>query len=653
MSVFSSSVILEGRATPSPSPIRLFAGPLTMLLEPDSGFIRQIRAGTTMVLNGVYAAVRDENWNTVLPEIRDLKINQLPSSFAVQFEAICIAEDIHFVWEGAITGDANGRIEYRFQGQALSEFLKNRIGFCVLHDASCSGSECIILHTDGTATGSTFPSRISPHQPFKSIRAITHKPHGVGPVTVRMEGDDFEMEDQRNWTDASYKTYCTPLDLPRPVELRPGDSIRQRVIIDLSTKPPAGNRSDRTDVVHIMVDGDTFHQMPAIGLGMPSHGIPPSERDAGRLAALKLNHLRCDVRMWEDTWQRDIQKAADLAARLSVRLHIAVFLSGNEEEQLRTVAKSCLNAPVDAWLIFHQDEMVTDARWTELARNILTESRGMIVGGTDAYFTALNRERPANGSADAMCWSLNPQVHAFDNLSLVETLGTQWETARSAAALFNAELMISPITLRPRWNPDAIDAPPPVPIDQLPPEVDQRQMSLFGAAWTLGSIASLSWQPLLRSVTYYETTGWRGLMETSAGPQLAHLFVSRPCMVFPMYFVFALISGHGHVRPVRTSDRLKSAALLCSADPGSGDVRLLVASYHQQEIRVELPKNYRPVRQLVLDRTVAVNSCRAPEEFLKNGWKDSSETVLKLGPFSLVCVDGQLVESATANDSLH
>ena len=29
-----------------------------------------------------------------------------------------------------------------------------------------------------------------------------------------MSGDSFEMEDHRNWTDASFKTYVRPLALP-------------------------------------------------------------------------------------------------------------------------------------------------------------------------------------------------------------------------------------------------------------------------------------------------------------------------------------------------------------------------------------------------------------------------------------------------------
>ncbi len=42
-----------------------------------------------------------------------------------------------------------------------------------------------------------------------------------------MEGEVFEMEDQRNWTDASFKTYCRPLALPIPYRLEPSTPVRQ------------------------------------------------------------------------------------------------------------------------------------------------------------------------------------------------------------------------------------------------------------------------------------------------------------------------------------------------------------------------------------------------------------------------------------------
>ena len=42
------------------------------------------------------------------------------------------------------------------------------------------------------------------------------------------------MEDQRNWTDASFKTYCTPLARPFPVPVQAGDRVDQRVALTVN-----------------------------------------------------------------------------------------------------------------------------------------------------------------------------------------------------------------------------------------------------------------------------------------------------------------------------------------------------------------------------------------------------------------------------------
>ena len=59
--------------------------------------------------------------------------------------------------------------------------------------------------------------------------------------------------------------------------------------------------------------------------------------------------------------------------------------------------------------------------------------------------------------------------------------------------------------------------------DQLPSQVDERQMSLFGAGWTLGSLKYLC-ESCPQSLTYYETTGWRGVMETKHSSPVSKLF---------------------------------------------------------------------------------------------------------------------------------
>ena len=61
------------------------------------------------------------------------------------------------------------------------------------------------------------PELISPDQPAMAIRTLSHEAAPGLSVSCRLEGDTFEMEDQRNWTDASFKTY-----------VRPGGSLTRR-----------------------------------------------------------------------------------------------------------------------------------------------------------------------------------------------------------------------------------------------------------------------------------------------------------------------------------------------------------------------------------------------------------------------------------------
>ena len=664
-----------------------------MLLEPASGFVRQIRLGAELVLNGIYAAVRDRNWGTVEPAMRELHIDQGPDAFKVTFTAACQQDEIDFSWRGTIDGDVAGTIRYSFEGEAKSDFLRNRIGFCVLHGANCAGRPAVVEHVDGSRTTAEFPRFISPQQPFKNVRAITHwiergagggesAPAGIprdqslltsaatSGVEVRMEGEVFEMEDQRNWTDASFKTYGTPLERPFPVEVKRGEKFRHSVELRCLSEGRHSCRpvllSDRVGDKNVALPPSTeFHPLPKLGLGMASHDLPLNEMEVGRLKHLKPDHLRCDLTPlaegWESRWREAVRQARALDCRLHMALHLGEPGDSRSLEhvraQLNAVAEVARGTDlVDAWLIFSRGEQATSAQWTELAREHLAPCGGKIVGGTDACFAELNRHRPKPGSADAITWSISPQVHAFDNLSLSETLAAQWETALSAREFFDGELMISPITLQPRFNPNATAKPPPVPPDVIPPQVDVRQMSLFGAAWTLGSIASLSRAPMLRSITYYETTGWRGVMEWAERPRLPHKFVTRPGWVFPAYFVFALLAGYDECRYVSVIDPLKQAALLVRRRSEPDVARLLVASFERDVTPLNLPTGFAPFRCLALDLENAVTAMREPALLLANGWVEVAPGVsLSLSSLALMAVDGWLaipgVENEIASDN--
>ena len=108
--------------------------------------------------------------------------------------------------------------------KSVSNFRYNRIGFCILHPpATTAGRPYRGLARTGAIRG-TLPKFIGPQRfengtyipLFPAVRQLALDLAGGATIRLDFEGDWFEMEDQRNWTDHSFKTYCTPLALPFP-----------------------------------------------------------------------------------------------------------------------------------------------------------------------------------------------------------------------------------------------------------------------------------------------------------------------------------------------------------------------------------------------------------------------------------------------------
>ncbi|HRL11306.1 MAG TPA: hypothetical protein PKX07_05470, partial [Aggregatilineales bacterium] len=231
MTALTSNVIAYGSPDDLPRPLTLHAGPLSVVYE--AGSLRYIRLGSSEALHQIYSAVRDHNWGTVTAVISDERIERTENSFRITYRSTHRQDAVDFVWDAVITGDADGTLTFSMDGEARSTFKRNRIGFCVLHPTNCAGQPCTVEDVDGTRRDAAFPQAIAPHQPFFDLRAITHTVAPGLRVEVRMEGDTFEMEDQRNWTDASFKTYCTPLALPFPATVEAGTRIAQKITLRL------------------------------------------------------------------------------------------------------------------------------------------------------------------------------------------------------------------------------------------------------------------------------------------------------------------------------------------------------------------------------------------------------------------------------------
>jgi hypothetical protein len=196
----ASNKIMQCQNVPQWIPLRTRT--LSCVFETDTGYLRPVKITGVEVLRAIYGAVRDRNWDTVLPVIELERMEQGEDNFSLEFTARCDVTPISFWWKGIIQAQGES-LEFRFEGRARSTFLRNRIGFCILHPIKeCAGKPCRIQHPDGNWEGAEFPFYISPHQPFKDLRALAWNPSPGVRAEILFEGDVFETEDQRNWTDA-------------------------------------------------------------------------------------------------------------------------------------------------------------------------------------------------------------------------------------------------------------------------------------------------------------------------------------------------------------------------------------------------------------------------------------------------------------------
>jgi hypothetical protein len=164
--------------------------------------------------------------------------------------------------------------------------------------------------------------------------------------------------------------------------------------------------------------------------------------------------------------------------------------------------------------------------------------------------------------------------------------------------------------------------------------VDERQMSLFAAGWTLGSLAALARAGGL-AATYYQTVGWQGLIQGEAAPARPELFAAQPGDVFPVYHLFRfLASWDGDLRAVLevVSSHPQRFSGLYLQSGGRGC--LLLASHHPAPLTIRLAE--RPFTAWkFLDETNADQARRNPAFWEAIGWQEIIENQVILLPHGL------------------
>lgn len=595
------AVVLEGRDRLAPRPTALRAGPVELLLD---GFdLRHIRIGDVELAQRVYVAVRDAPWNTIPARVSDLVIEPADDRFEVRFTARHAHEDIDFRWQGRIVGTPEGVIEYALDGRCHGVFQYSKIGFNVHHALDGTiGRPYRARTADGELRG-VFEEAIAPQRIVDGTLTGMFAPYDQLAIevidgteaVVELEGDLLELQDHRNWTDANLKSYGTPLALGFPFTSTDGQVIAQRLRVrHLGRLPERVAAED--PVVRV---GEVAGALPRIGLGMASHGQPLTAAETELLRALRPDHLRVDLPMRDGPWEAALGAGIGAARALDAHLELAVAANAASEPHLARLAEllRAAQAQVDRVLVhpladgFSAFVSTTPA---ETVRQVAGHLRPVLpgavfAGGTDQNLADITRQPPTDPAIEAVCFSISPTVHAADDASIMENIQGAAEAVRFAHTFTEGSpggrpVVVSPVTIATRFGP--YPAGPPVEGD-LPPAVDVRQLSLLGAAWVVGELSALT-DAGAASATWFETTGWRGVIERTDGSPMPDRFRSVPGQVFPMYHVLADVAEWRPGRALRTSvsQHLRVAAL--GVEEGSGRRHLLVANLTPEACRVRV-----------------------------------------------------------------
>ncbi|MEZ2218694.1 hypothetical protein [Rhizobium sp. RCC_161_2] len=486
-------------------PVRLTAGRLAVDFK--DGNLRTITYHGTEVLRAVSYLVRDRDWGTYAPKISDLQINQGNNAFFVGYVAHCAGPDgTTLEIRVQISADAGGAVIFDAEAISKTGFETNRCGFCILHPiVGVAGTPVSVEHVDGHREDTHFPDLIEPWQPFKDMRAITHSvmPHVT--AECRMEGDTFEMEDQRNWSDASYKTYVRPLALPWPYQIPADQSVRQRVVLSVDDKRETLNVpvsiSPNSQVITI-TEGTKSGTMPPIGLM-----ITPEEAQS----TLEARNILAEIGPQEILFHFDPNAGHDAGAFTAFNA-IAQLNAGTSTLE---IALPCKQSPLAEtmecaiWMQvagFWPDAIVISpsvdsqstppgSQWPACPplEEVYTAARAAfpgirLGGGMLSYFTELNRKRVPSEPLDFITHCTNPIVHAADDLSVMQTLEALPFITRSVRAIYGDKpYRIGPSTIPMRQNPygsRTMDNPDGHRIAMA--NTDPRHNGRFAEAFALG-----------------------------------------------------------------------------------------------------------------------------------------------------------------------
>ncbi|HEX6143585.1 MAG TPA: hypothetical protein VFZ01_12765 [Geminicoccaceae bacterium] len=492
-----------------------------------------------------------------------------------------------------------------------------------------------------------------------------------------MEGDAFEMEDHRNWNDASYKTYVRPLAKPWPFTIPAGETTAQRITLEVQGAAAVVAANQDAGPVTIRLGGEAG-TLPAFGMSLRPDHLDATLEVIDRIEDLAPAFLVCpfDSRIADgfDGTERVGASTFPFDARIGPRgkvmgayrriaeatgipLALEAVLACRDPEgrpsdsvpimraDVEKVRAAAAEAGVDFAMIALSPS--SDLKCTlpgsvfpacPALAEIYAAAREAfpgkpIIGGMFSYFTELNRKRPPVESLDAVMHTSCPIVHACDDRTVTENLEALPHIIRSVRAFAPGRpYRAGPAAIGARDNPyGAAATPNPDNGRHALAYMDPRQRGLLGAVWYMGYAAHMA-RDEVDAVALAAPVGEFGVIHARTGYRQPW-FDDAGAAVYPAYHVLKAL-GAASGRPMIETASSDGTRVQSLAWRGEAGRVLLLANLTGDILRVTVEGGAPEAEVAVLDERSFLEATSQPDRFARRGERRSLHD-LELRPYAV------------------
>lgn len=428
------------------------------------GSLGPIHSAGHEIVRRIFVTVRDRNWQEVAPTHWETKVDEERGT--VSLVAFHKSDLVDFEWRGTLEIAPDRRsVHFAFEGKARRDMDVCRVGLIVLHPPEAMIGSQVTARSEHAEASMTIPAQISPQPIVNGVPGALTEPFseltiertGFGVLKLSFGGDLFELEDQRNWGDASFKSYCTPLRLGYPRSLAEGTRIAHRVdirfepaVLDRTeAKPAPGRDSGGTAVVEFPKLGCEWRKDLSTTSGA---AVPASYRhyyiDATDAAGLE--HLRS---LLEWSPHARLEVAVDAQEHRALPSHQLSLVREHINQIKRVLVVGSGTDLPSAWAIESWRRLIQDA----------TSSQVPVLAATRGYYVEYNRSAPLAAPTQGIAFPLTATVHSDEVGTIVDNAATIADMASTAKQLMRvAELAIVPLALYYPRTPHQANFPPPL-----------------------------------------------------------------------------------------------------------------------------------------------------------------------------------------------